>query len=279
VSLGTVVDLVGHGAEERLESILRWLPTRLRIQIAVSATVAGAALALLMLIGEMVGAHYRPPVEEMDSHNPYFLSGPFLTIGVGLYLAFVTAALLVVCGRSGVSRLLLLAAVADAAWMSWAAGYPTPRPLVLALFGGLGLLATLATIRPNRALARGMVRYGTGLVAASALGVLVTRPVLDWSIGTMATSGNVALAVLAVVLPFLGGSAMLIAVLRSRQPGWSAAIAVAALPIVIFCTMVGQAVNPAHAGDRAFYPLYYVLTVTAVALVHRRRHRRPLPVS
>ncbi|MBP2415318.1 hypothetical protein ACFFOM_02935 [Microlunatus capsulatus] len=281
VSLSTVADLVGHGAEDRVDGVLRWVPTRLRDQVAACALVVGAALGLLMLAAEVIGARSRPPMEEVANYGHYFLSGPFLTIGVGLYLAFMTAALLVVRGHGGLARLLLVAALAYVAWMSslWSGPYPTPRPLVLALFAGLALLAALATLRPSRRAARGMVGYGAALLTALLLGVLVTKPVLGWSIGTMTTSGNIAFSVLATVLPFVGGLALLVAGLRSRRhPGWSVAIAVAAFPVVVFCTTTSQMVNSTQAAERAWYPLYYLAVLTTVAVVHRRRNRQ-LPVT
>ncbi|WP_375423826.1 hypothetical protein [uncultured Friedmanniella sp.] len=278
LTASVALDLVGHGAEERLESMLRWLPDRLRTQIAVVTLTVAAGLALTLLVGEVLGARHRVPTAEIDVHGHYFNSGPFLTIGVGLYLAFMSAALLVVLGHGGPARVLVLLAVASTAWMHWspsADGYPVPRLLVLALFAGLGLLAALATLRPDRRRSRRMVGFGAGFVTAVAAGLWATKPFLGWSVGTMATSGNVAFAALAVTLPFVGGAAILVAALTSRRhPGWPAAIAVATLPVVVFCTVASQMVNPQHSADRAFFPLYYLVAVASVALVHHRAKRR-----
>lgn len=278
VTIRTALDLIGHGAEERLDSLLRWLPTRLRDQVAVVALVLAAGLSLVMLVGEIIGAQLRPPPEDIHVYGLYFLSGPFLTIGVGLYLAFLTAALLAVLGRGGLARLLALAGVGYALWMPWsfgAGGYPGPQPVILVLMAGLGVLAALATTRVNRWTSRRMVGYGAGFVAAVAAVLLLTKPLLGWSVGTMTTSGNVALAALATNLALVLGAAIVISAVTSRQPEeWPAAIAVAALPVVLFCTGVSQSVNPAHAGPRALIPLGYVLVVAAVAAAHHRGDRR-----
>jgi hypothetical protein len=183
-----------------------------------------------------------------------------------------------VLGYGGLGRLLIGMALAYAVWMWWLGepvGYPTPRVLVLVLFTGLGLLAALATLRPSRAGCRRMVGYGAGFVLAVAAGLGLSKPVLGWSIGTMATSGNVAFAALATVLPAVGVIAILSAALVSgRHPGWPSAIAVAAFPVVLFCTIASVVVNPYQAAERAFYPVYYLLAVAAVAVIHHhgRRH-------
>lgn len=279
VSAADVVDLVGHGAEARLDVVLRRLPDRLRNQVAAVALVVAAGLSLVMLVGEVLGARLRQPAEEISGYSLYFTSGPFLTIGVGLYLALMTAALFVVLGHGGPARLLVLCTVGYTVWRRWPVGsaghLPVPRLLVLVLFAGLGVLAALATIRPSRRAARRMVGLGAAFVAAVAVGLMLSRPVLGWSIGTMATSGNVAFAALAAVLPGVGGAAVLIAALvNGRHPGWPSAIAVAAFPVVLFCTLTSQMVNPDRSAERALFPLYYVLVVTAVALVHHRGRRR-----
>ena len=132
MSLAAAVDLIGHGAEERLESLLRWLPARQRVQLATTALVVGAGLALIMLFSEAVGPYYRPPARDVHDYGRYFVSGPFLSVGVGLFLAFMPAALLVVRGPGSLARLLLLGAVFCTAWMRWpvwSAAYPTPRLL------------------------------------------------------------------------------------------------------------------------------------------------------
>lgn len=280
VSLPVAVDLMGQGMEERLEVMLRRLPARLRGQVAVTALVVAAGLSLVMLVGELVGAYYRPTVAEIGHAGPYLVSGPVLSIGVGLYLGFLNAALLVVLGYGGVGRLLIGLALAYTVWMWWLggpAGYPTPRLLVLALFTGLGLLGALATLRPNRAGCRRIVGYGAGFLLAVAAGLGLSKPVLGWSIGTMATSGNVAFAALATVLPVVGVLAILTAALVSRRhPGWPSAIAVAAFPVVLFCTIASVMVNRYQAADRAFYPVYYLLAVAAVAVIDHHGRRRPI---
>jgi hypothetical protein len=279
VSLAAAVDLVGHGLEERLEALLRWLPASLRRPVATVSLTVAAGLALVMLAGEVIGAHDRLPPEEIHTHSQYFTSGPFLTIGVGMYVAYLSAALLVVLGHGGLGRLLALLTVGYAAWMRWplwfGGGYPTPRPMVLVLFGLLGVLIALSTIRADRRTARRLVGFGAAFVVALVLGGALTKFWLDWSVGTLTTSGNVALATLATVLPLVGGAALLIAaVFSGRYPGWPAAIAVAAFPVVLFCTAVSREVNPARADSRALIPVCYLAVLGLVALSHHVGRRR-----
>ena len=93
VGVRAAIDLIGHGIEARIDTALRWLPWRLREQVAMAALVVAAGLSLIMLVGEIIGAHHRPPAEEISSYGLYFISGPFLTIGVGMYFGYMTAAL------------------------------------------------------------------------------------------------------------------------------------------------------------------------------------------
>ncbi|WP_375433429.1 hypothetical protein [uncultured Friedmanniella sp.] len=277
-TLGAVLDLVGHGLEERLESVLRWLPDRLRVQVATVAMVLAAGLALVMLGGEVIGARDRPPPEEIHHYGGFFISGPFMTIGVGLYLAFMSAALLVILGRGGVARLLILTAVGYAGWMYWpiGPGYPRPRLLVLALFAALGFLAALATVRASRRTSGWMLGLGLGVVAAVAVGLLLTQPFLGWSVAEMAGPGNVGFAAAASVLPVLTGLVLVASSLVSRRhPGWPTAITVTAVPVMVFCAIASHVVTPNRAGSVALDPLLVVL-VAAVVIVgfHRSRARR-----
>lgn len=279
IGWGAALDLAGHGLEARLDSALAWLPWRLREQVAMAALVTAAGLSLLMLVGEVIGARYRPPVEELQNYSRYFISGPFLTIGVGMYFGFLTAALLCVLRRAGLSRLLLLVTTGYAAWMYpqiGFGGYPAPRLLVLVLFVLLGILASLSTIRTTGASRRGMIRYGAVLVAVVAVAVLLSKSVLGWSLGTITTSGNVALAVLATVLPVASALALAYAALVAiRHPGWLAATAVTVFPLVVFATMVNQVIMGSNRSDAALLtPLYYVLAVVLGTLAYRRGRRQ-----
>ena len=270
----TSLDLVGHGLEDRLDSILRRVPERLRRQTASAALVVAAGLSLLLLVGEVIGARARPPAEEIEHFGEFFISGPFMTIGVGLYLAFMTSALLVVWSRAGLARVLLLTATAYSAWMLVTAGgaYPVPRAAVLVMFVGLGVLASLATLELGRPARRRLVSAGAAVSTLAVVGLLLTKPLLGWSVGTMTTSGNVAAAALAVVLPVLAGASILLAVsLRSRWPGWAAALAVTGVPLVLYCTAISVSVNPVHTASRSIIPLAYVLVLTCVAAVASRR--------
>jgi hypothetical protein len=50
VGVRAAIDLIGHGLEARLDSAVRWLPWRLRDQIAAAALVIAAGLSLLLLV-------------------------------------------------------------------------------------------------------------------------------------------------------------------------------------------------------------------------------------
>ena len=276
IGLATTIDLVGHGLEERLDSILRRLPEPARRQTASAALVVAAGLSLLLLVGEVLGARARPPAEEIEHFGEFFISGPFLTIGVGLYLAFMTSALLVVWARPGLARVLLLTAAAYAAWMLVTTGgqYPVPQAAVLVMCVGLGLLASLTTLELGRPARRRLVSAGSAFVTLVVAGLLLTKPLLEWTVGTMTTSGNVAAAALAVVLAVLGGGAILLAAsLQSRYAGWAAALAVTALPVVLYCTAISVSVNPIHTASRSLIPLVYLLVLTCVAVFASRRSR------
>jgi len=280
IGLVTSLDLVGHGLEERLDSILRPFPERARRQAASAALVVAAGLSLLLLVGEVLGARARPPAEEIEHFGAFFISGPFMTIGVGLYLAFMTSALLVVWSRPGLARVLLLTGAAYAASMAVTAmtaggQHPVPRAAVLVMFVGLGLLASLATLELDRPARRRLVSAGAAFVILVVAGLLLTKPLMAWSVGTMISSGNVAAAALAVVLAVLGGGAILLAAsLRVRRPGWAAALAVTALPVVLYCTAVSVSVNPIHTASRSLIPLAYLLVLTCVAVVALRLRGR-----
>lgn len=279
-SLASATDLVGHGVEARLEALLSWIPVPVRERVSIAAVVVGAAVGLVLLVGEVVGARLRPPEEEVVNFGGQFLSGPFLTTGIGLYLAVMSAALLTVVGRTGVARTLLLGAVGFGVWMRsplpWSTPYPTPSTRIVLLLVLLAGLGALATIRSSRRTSRRMVGVGAVLVLVLALsvGLLATRPLLGWSVGTMAHSGNVAAAAFALVLAVLGGLALLaVAVAESRHPGWSLAVAVALVPVVLFCSDVAVSVNPLEGAYRAWVPVGHLVVVVAVHLLGRHRGR------
>jgi hypothetical protein len=158
--------------------------------------------------------------------------------------------------------------------------YPVPRAAVLVMLVGLGLLAGLVTLELNRPARRRTVSAGAAFVSLVVAGLLLSKPLLGWSVGTMTSSGNVAAAALAVVLAVLGGGAILLATsLRARRPSWAAALAVTALPVVLYCSAISVAVNPTHAASRSLIPLAYLLALSsvAVAVVASRRSRLGRP--
>jgi hypothetical protein len=280
VGVRTAIDLVGHGIEARLDTALGWLPWRLREQIATAALVVVAGLSLLMLVGEIIAAHIRTASGEVLNGN-YFSSGPFLSMGVGMYLGYMTAAVLCVVGRAGPARLLVLLTTAYAAACVpcevWFRGYPGPRLLILVPSLMFGVLAALATIRTSRSSARRLIKYGAVLVAGVGIAFLITKPFVGWSIGTATTSGNVAFGALATALPFICAAALAYASLTAaRRPGWLTATAVTIFPLVVFCTAVNQIVTGPNRSDAILLtPLYY-LAVLLATIAHRRGHRRPL---
>lgn len=280
VGAGAVVDLVGHGIESRLDSLVSWLPEQLRRQVASAALVAAAATSLLLLVGEMIGARYRLP----ETAGRYLTTGPFLSVGVGLYLALMAAAVLVGIARPGFARLLLLTGSGYALWMAAATSagiHYLPRLPLLMTCVGLGLLASLTTLELGRTDCRRLLEFGAGFTGAAAVGLLMTKPLLDWSVGTMTTSGNVALAALAVVLPVVVGITIALAAARARRyPGWPAALAVTAFPLVVYCSMVSVVVNPVHLPSRALIPAAYLAVVVVVAaMVRRHEHRAAVRLS
>jgi hypothetical protein len=206
VGVRTAVDLIGHGIEARIDTALRWLPWRLREQIATVALIVVAGLSLLMLVGEIIAAHIRTASGEVLNYS-YFTSGPFLSLGVGMYLGYMTAAVLCVAGRPVMTRLLVLLATAYAAacvpWEVWLGGFPGPRLLILGPILMLGVLASLATVRTTRSSARRLIGYGAAFVASVGIALVVMKPFVGWSLGTITTSGDVAFAALATALPFI----------------------------------------------------------------------------
>ena len=278
--LRTVIDLIGHGLEARLDTALRWLPWRLRERIATAALVVVAGLSLLMLVGELIAAHIRTASGEVLNHN-YFTSGPFLSLRAGMYVGYIAAAVLCVAGRPGLARLAVLSATAYAAACVpselWFIGFPGPRLLILVPILMLGVLAALATIETTRTSARRVIGHGAAFVAGGGVAFLVTKPFLGWSLGTVSTSGNVAYAALATALPFVGAAALVYAGLAVRRwSGWLTATAVTVFPLVVFCTAVNQVVMGARRSDIVLLtPLCYALALLLVAIAARRGRRRP----
>ena len=281
VEVRTAVDLIGHGLEARLDAALSWLPWRLREQVATVALVAAAGLSLLLLVGEIVAAHVRTASGEVLNYS-YLTAGPILSIGVCMYLGFLSAAVLCVARHPGLTRLLALSATAHAiACMVgeiWFRGFPGPRLLVLVPLFTLGVLASLATIRTTRSSARRLAGYGATSVVGVGAAFLATKPLVGWSFGTVTTSGNVALMALATALPFVCVAALVYAgsTVR-RRPGWLTATAITIFPLVLFCTAVNQVVmGPSRSDVVLLAPLYYALAAVLLATVTRRRgHRRP----
>lgn len=273
LTTATALDLIGHAAEERLESLMRWMPARLRARVAMTALVAAAGLSVIMLLGEVLGAHGRPPAELIYMYGEYFISGPFMTIGVGLYIAFLIVFVLVVRGHGGFARFLLLGAVALAAItraLQVLGGYPAPRLMVLAMFAGLGLLAALATIRPSRQEVRRILGFGAGFTGALVLG-LATAGIYHYGGGVdLASFGNSGLGSLAGVLTVLMGIALVVSL---RHPGWTATIAVAAFPLVVFCSIASWVAGNYDPEMVAAYPLGYLLVASSVALIYRQGQR------
>lgn len=151
LSLRTAADLVGHGLEERAEVGLQRLPRSARERVALIATATALALSAVLLVNEVLGAWARPPADQLSEFS-YFPSGPFLTVGVGIYGGWLLAAVLLSLGRGGWGRWVALTTTAYTLALVGPVGFtldPRPRLLVLALFLGLGALALLARV-PSR---------------------------------------------------------------------------------------------------------------------------------
>lgn len=271
VGLADTLDLVGHAAEARLDRACAWLPWSVRDKVASAALVTASVLALLLLIGEIIGARYR-----LAGTSPYFTGGPVQSIGALLYLGFLLAVLLWVRQRAVGARLLVVLSTAYALGALLPVGeriLPRPQGFVLVTFVLLGLLSSLATPRTAGAVIRGVLRYGSVLVVAIALGVVLTRLPLEWSFGTMTTSGMVAFTALATVLPFVAVAALGYAAwLEGRHPGWLFAVMASVFPVVVCCLLVHVDVT-ARDWTRVGLgsTLYLGCTVVVGLLIHERR--------
>lgn len=274
VGARTAIDLVGHGVEARLDGALRWLPWRLREQIAAVALMVVAGLSLLLLGGEIIAAQVRTASGEVFNYG-YFTSGPFLTIGVVVYVGYIAAAVLCVSGRAGLARLAVLSTTAFAAFLHVDLGVPQPQLLIVVPLFMLGALAALATVVTTRRSARRLAGYGSAFVVSAAIALLATKPFLQWSLGTITTSGNVAFAALATALPFVCAAALVYASrTAARQPGWLIAIAVTIFPLIVFCTAVNQVITGPYRSEAIlFTPLYYASVVFLLIIAHRQRRR------
>lgn len=82
VGLRAAIDLIGHGIEARIDTTLRWLPWRLREQIAMAASWSQPVFHRSCWWAISSGS--IPAAPEESNYGQYFISGPFLTIGVGM---------------------------------------------------------------------------------------------------------------------------------------------------------------------------------------------------
>ncbi len=272
VSRADSLDLLGHAAEAQLDRAFAWLPWPIRDKVASAALVTASVLALLLLIGELIGAQYRLP-----GTSPYFQVGPVQSIGAVLYLGFLLAAALWVRRRAVGARLLavLSAAYALGALVPLGARtLPWPRDFVLVTFVLLGLLSSLATPRTTRAVTRGVVRYGTLLLASIAIGVVLTRLPLEWSFGTMTTSGMVAFMALATALPFAAVAAVGYAAwVDRRRPGWLLAVLMSVFPVVVCCLLIHVDVTARDGARVGLGSMLYLVVIVVVGRLMHRWHR------
>jgi hypothetical protein len=160
--------LVLHGAGARVNRVLSVIPPRRRDRIAAIGTIAGTAVALvLMVLGEL-GRWLLP--NTYTSAGESF--GPFTTPAAIIFLLVIGAFLALAAGRHAMTKVLhglIIAASICLLVMLGAADPGIPvRRLVFAFFTATSLLALLGT--PTRT----MGLRDTVLFGVPALGVFLT---------------------------------------------------------------------------------------------------------
>ena len=172
------IDLVWHAVVARLagvgQPILRRLPRSVQAVPGLTILSIGTVAAMIMLIGEIAGAHHRPANPDWSYA---FLTGPFLTIGVGIDIGFITTLILALAGQTQLARLSSLGTGILALWMTWPNGlgpYPKPPTFVTAVMAVLALAALLGLVGDQRPSRRQRFVAGvTVLIAAAALTVVL----------------------------------------------------------------------------------------------------------
>lgn len=198
--IGDAVDLVWHALTAQLDTaaspVLDRLPRSVRPLPAIIVLSVGAIASVIMLVGEIAGALARPAQWDyatMPINVPLFMSGPFLTIGVGIDIGFILGVILVLAGRTGGGRVVLLGTTIYALWLTWPTSlilYPQPPEIVTGAMALVGVIAILA-LGDDRL--SGRDRRTVGLITLAGSGVALGA--------ILAITGSIGWAPLAVI-PF-----------------------------------------------------------------------------
>lgn len=265
--LPSIIDIVGHGLGERVESILRWIPCRQ--QLATVASMLGGVLAATFLVMiEIDGALHR---EATGFEADYFVAGPFLSIGAIVYLTWIASFVCIILRRSGPARLLVGASVVlSILMMTVPPSLAGPRLLILVLLISVGMLALVDRVRTVAVERKILVAFGLAVVTVQAVVVAVLPGGDQLPNGY----GNVALRQISAWLAAVGSLGVIAAAFAARiRPGWLSAAAICLTPLLVFWVLATQISSGRHSGLLGF-PLLYVALVALVVAAHRRGERR-----
>jgi hypothetical protein len=222
------VDLVWHATLARLDStaapMLSRLPRSTRTIPAMITLAISAISSVILIAGEILGAAHRP------ANPPYqlmFISGPFQTIGVGIYIGFIISMTLLLAHQVRAARLVVLATTVLAIWMTYPAGlqaYPQPPTAYTASFSLLGIASLIGLDDKAEYRPRTRAAIGSATAVASAVGIVLCT-ILSSRYGWLPHRGTTSWAT-AVVAYAAAAVAILIAVfaavltaIRHRQFG------------------------------------------------------------
>lgn len=180
------IDLVWHAVVARLagvgQPVLGRLPRKVRAMPGLVIVSLGTVFAVIMLIGEIAGAHHRP---ASPNYSLMFLSGPVLTIGVGIDIGFIATLMFVLAGRTQLARMTSLGTSILALWMTWPNGllpYPKPPTVVTGTMAVLALIALLGLVHEEKPSRRQRVITGAAALVATA-GLILLLFMITGSIG------------------------------------------------------------------------------------------------
>ncbi|HEY9293738.1 MAG TPA: hypothetical protein VIP98_20865 [Microlunatus sp.] len=230
VSGADIADLVWHATTARLDTLtapmLRRLPQPRRAIPGMIALTIATATSVIMIIGEITGAAHRP---ASPAYQAMFISGPFLTIGVGIDIGFILTMVLWLAARTELARLILFATTILAIWMTWPGGlavYPQPPAAYTGALAIIGIIS-LSTLRDSTAHQPRRARTLTGLavVVLSAVALSLNAAItgeLGWiPLQTQMPSLGLQLATYAVIaaLALAACGIALYTAIRHRQIG------------------------------------------------------------
>ncbi|QDP96294.1 hypothetical protein FOE78_10635 [Microlunatus elymi] len=286
ISWADSTDLVLQAIMARLDTaaapLLGRLPGAARAVPGLIALTIATAASMIMFAGEVSGALHRPAVPP---YQVMFISGPFLTIGVGIDIGFMLTMAILVSGRIQWARVTLLATTILALWMTVPTGllpYPQPPAAytgVLAVLGIVGLTGLDPGDRRARLFRRlagliVIVLGGTGLVLSA---VITGTPGWLPLPGTLSlTAALVSYAVIAAVILIAITTAVYAAVRRHRIGGLLLIMLGAQVVTVLHASAVTVESNPLTVW---VWPALCLAINLAVIKIAQRRIllRRPAP--